>query len=99
MGEYLPQTSQETPVSRFIASWEASDFKHNYLCIEVSIPNVQPGQCYRDVESSGPGTSRVQVQHAVLPSYAGAMGVANDNGFEPGRHWIQVKFLHVMEHI
>lgn len=61
MGVDLRQTPQEAPVSRFIASWEASDFKHNYLCIEVSIPNVEPGQCYRKVESPGPGTSRVEV--------------------------------------
>lgn len=99
MGDDLYQALREAPVSRFIVSREGSDFKHNYLCIKVSIPNIQSGQCYGEVESSRPGTSRVEVQHAVLPSYAAAMGVAGDNGFESGRHRIQVELLHVVEHI
>ena len=59
----------------------------------------QPAHTYRQLETSWPGASGIEVEYAVFPFLLGHVAVSVDDGREFRRFRFQVEFLKIVQHV
>jgi hypothetical protein len=73
--------------------------KLNNFRLDAAVERVDPADGERSSMTAGTGRARVEVDHIVMGFYFRCMGMPADNHLNPGRLWIQVYAMEVVDDV